>query len=86
VLLAGTARTVAADVALEGGGDVDWRAILAGAALAAAWSLVLSSFGTAIGLGITSPLPGEGVAFFGFAIATGLCLLWIRVSSFTAGG
>jgi len=83
---AGTARRVAADVAPEGGGYVDWAAVLAGAVLAAALSLVLLGFGSAIGLGITSPLPGEGVSFFWFAIAAGLWLLWVQVSSFMAGG
>ena len=85
-LPAGTARPVAAAVATDDSGYVDWGAILAGAALAAALSLVLLSFGSAIGLGITSPLPGEGVSFFWFAIAAGLWLLWVQVSSFMAGG
>ena len=95
-LPAGTARPVTADVALDDRSPdirspdirsyVDWAAILAGAALAAAISLVLLSFGSAIGLGITSPLPGEGVSFFWFAIAAGLWLLWVQVSSFMAGG
>ncbi len=85
-LPASTARPVAADVAPDDRGYVDWTAILAGAALASALSLVLLSFGSAIGLGITSPLPGEGVSFFWFAIAAGLWLLWVQVSSFMAGG
>ena len=82
----GTVRPAAVGVA---GGDasyVDWAAIVAGAVLAAAISLVLLSFGSAIGLGITSPLPGEGVSFFWFAIAAGLWLLWVQISSFMAGG
>jgi hypothetical protein len=85
-LPAGTARPVTADVAPDDRGYVDWAAIVAGGALAAAISLVLLSFGSAIGLGITSPLPGEGVSFFWFAIAAGLWLLWVQVSSFMAGG
>jgi len=85
-LPASTARPVAANVAPEGGSYVDWSAVLAGAALASALSLVLLSFGSAIGLGITSPLPNEGVSFVWFAIAAGLWLLWVQVSSFMAGG
>ena len=65
---------------------VDWGAILAGAILAAAISLIMLTFGSAIGLGIASPLPGEGVSLFWFSIAAGLWLLWVQVSSFLAGG
>ena len=85
-LPAGTAHPVTADASSDDRSYVDWAAILAGAALAAAISLVMLSFGSAIGLGITSPLPGEGVSFFWFAIAAGLWLLWVQVSSFMAGG
>ena len=85
-LPAGTARPIVASVAPDDRTYVDWAAILAGAALAAAISLVMLSFGSAIGLGITSPLPGEGVSFLWFAIAAGLWLLWVQVSSFMAGG
>lgn len=65
---------------------VDWGAILAGAVLAAALSLILLTFGSAIGLGIASPLPGEGVSVFWFTVAAALWLLWVQVSSFMAGG
>ena len=85
-LSAGAARPIADDLAAEDRSYVDWAAVLAGAVLAAAISLVLLSFGSALGLGITSPLPGEGVSFFWFAIAAGLWLLWVQVSSFMAGG
>ena len=85
-LPAGTAHPVTADASSDDRSYVDWAAILAGAVLAAAISLVMLSFGSAIGLGITSPLPGEGVSFFWFAIAAGLWLLWVQVSSFMAGG
>jgi hypothetical protein len=85
-LSAGAARPITGETDGDDRTYVDWGAILAGAVLAAAISLVLLSFGSAIGLGITSPLPGEGVSLFWFAIAAGLWLLWVQVSSFMAGG
>lgn len=65
---------------------VDWCTILAGAALAAAISIVLFTFGTAIGLSIVSPYQGEGVSTTGYLIALGLWTIWVVVSSFMAGG
>jgi hypothetical protein len=85
-LPAGTARSGTVGLVADDRSYVDWPAALAGAALAAAISLVMLSFGSALGLGITSPLPGEGVSFLWFAIAAGLWLLWVQVSSFMAGG
>ena len=64
---------------------IDWGAILAGAILASAISFVLFTFGTGIGLSITSPYPGESVTPWTFALALGLWVLWVSVSSFIAG-
>jgi len=64
---------------------VDWAAIIAGAVLASAISFVLFTFGTGIGLSLTSPYPGESVQPTTFAIALGLWVLWVSVSSFIAG-
>jgi hypothetical protein len=64
---------------------VDWAAILAGAILASAISFVLFTFGTGIGLSLTSPYPGESVRPVIFALALGLWVLWVSVSSFIAG-
>lgn len=64
---------------------VDWAAIFAGAILASAISFVLFTFGTGIGLSLTSPYPGESVQPITFAIALGLWVLWVSVSSFIAG-
>jgi len=64
---------------------VDWAAIVAGAILASAISFVLFTFGTGIGLSLTSPYPGESVQPITFAIALGLWVLWVSVSSFIAG-
>jgi hypothetical protein len=64
---------------------VDWTAIIAGAILATAISFVLFTFGTAIGLSLTSPYPGESVNITAFAVALGLWVLWVTVSSLMAG-
>jgi len=65
---------------------IDWPAILAGTFLATAISFVLLTFGSAIGLSMTSAQEGEGVSLFWFAIIGGLWLLWVQISSFMAGG
>ncbi|MPY71430.1 MAG: hypothetical protein GEU92_15255 [Alphaproteobacteria bacterium] len=54
--------------------------------LASAISLVLLTFGSAIGLSMVSPFEGEGASGTLFAIALALWLLWVIVSSFIAGG
>jgi len=65
---------------------VDWPAILAGTVLATALSFVLLTFGSAIGLSMTSAESGEGVSLFWIAIVGALWLLWVQISSFMAGG
>lgn len=65
---------------------VDWAAILAGTALATAISFVLLTFGSAIGLSLTSAYEGEGMSLVFFAIVAALWLLWVQISSFLAGG
>lgn len=70
-----------------GSGYVDWGAIFAGATLAAAISMSLVAFGSALGLSLTSftertnATPGLGVV-----IAIGLWLLWLQVSASLGGG
>ncbi len=65
---------------------VDWPAIFAGAAIATAVSLVLTTFGTAIGLSMVSPYEGEGVSKAVYLTTLGLWTIWVIVSSFMAGG
>jgi hypothetical protein len=65
---------------------VDWPAIVAGAVIAAAISFVLFTFGTAVGLSITSPYPSAGVSASTFAIVLALWILWVTVLSFLIGG
>lgn len=70
----------------EQGSYVDWPAIIAGIVLASAISIVLLTFGSAVGLGFTNFRAGEGVAPIWIAIAAGTWLLWVQISSFMAGG
>lgn len=65
---------------------VDWPAILAGTVLSAAISLVLLTFGSAVGLSLTSAYEGSGISLTAFAIAAALWLVWVQVSGFIAGG
>lgn len=65
---------------------VDWPAILAGALAAAAISLVMLTFGSAIGLSLTNPFGREGVSLFWIAIAMALWVVWVQVSAFMIGG
>jgi len=84
-----TLETNAGPVAVAASSDersyVDWPAIFAGAAVATAVSFVLLTFGSAIGLSLTSAYEGEGVSLMVFAIVAGLWLLWVQISAFFAG-
>ncbi len=75
-----------AGVAVPAPSYVDWPAIIAGAILASALSFVLLTFGSAVGLSMVSPEPGEGVSLRWVTIAGGVWFVWVAVSSFAAGG
>jgi len=64
---------------------VDWPAIIAGIAIASAISLVLLGFGSAIGLSFVNFHAGPDVPVIWIAIAAGIWLLWVEISSFMAG-
>lgn len=74
------------DVDADARSYLDWPAVIAGAVVASAISLVLITFGSAIGLSLTSPFDDTGMSAVGLAIALGLWLVWVQVSSFMAGG
>jgi len=75
-----------ATVETGAGSYVDWPAIFAGTVLASAISLLLITFGSAIGLSLTSAHEGSGISLMGFSIAAALWLVWVQVSGFMAGG
>lgn len=64
----------------------DWPAIFLGAIFAVAFSFIMFTFGTGLGLSMLSAEPGEGVSMRWWAIAAGLWFIWVAVSSFGAGG
>jgi hypothetical protein len=68
------------------GSYVDWPAILGGVVLASAISLVLLTFGTAIGLSFINFHSPSGTVSVWVAIAAASWLLWVQVSAFMAGG
>ena len=69
---------------LTGASYVEWSAIFAGAIVASAIIVLMTAFGSAIGLSLVSPYHGSSPVIF--YIALGLWFTWITVSSFVAGG
>lgn len=68
------------------GSYVDWPAIIGGIVLASALSVLMLTFGSAVGLSFTNfdARPDVSPIFLGIAAAA--WLLWVQVSSFMAGG
>src|SRR5438067_4996462 len=77
---------VATSVEANAPSSIDWAAVIAGAFVAAAISFVLLTFGTAIGLSITSPYPREGISVTAFLVILALWVIWVSLTSFFAGG
>jgi hypothetical protein len=77
---------VAAPVDNDTGSYVDWAAIIGGIVLASALSILMLTFGSAVGLSFTNfnARPDVSPIFLGVAAAS--WLLWVQVSSFMAGG
>jgi len=67
-----------------GASYVEWSAIFAGAIVASAIIVLMTAFGSAIGLSLVSPYHGPSPVIFYIALA--LWFTWITVSSFVAGG
>lgn len=82
-----TVLNVSNDAVVAGRSErlVDLPAIVGGALVATAISLVLATFGSSIGLSSTSPEPGEGLSLRWVAIAGGLWIIWMAVTSTAAG-
>ena len=66
--------------------SIDWRSIVAGATAAAALSVVLFGFGSALGLSLASARPYAGLPATVVAIISALWLALVYVSTFAAGG
>jgi hypothetical protein len=65
---------------------VSWPAIVAGAVVACALTLVLLAFGTGLGLSVVSPWAGSGVSATTFKLGTGLYLVVIAMIASSLGG
>ena len=65
---------------------VDWSAIIAGILLASAISVVLISFGSAVGLNFLDFNAREGASPIFIGIVAASWFLWVQISSFMAGG
>ncbi len=65
---------------------VDWRAILAGTVAAAALFVLLSTFGGAIGLSLTSAEPYAGWSVTVVAVVSAIWLALTNVGTFAVGG
>lgn len=70
----------------EGSSYVDWAAIIAGVVFASAISLVLITFGSAVGLNFLDFNAREGAPAILVGVAAGSWFLWVQISSFMAGG
>ena len=64
----------------------EWSTIFAGAAVALAVTLVLSQFGSAIGLSTDGPLFNDVNLLHWAVIVTGIWLLWVQLISSVLGG
>jgi hypothetical protein len=65
---------------------VSWPAVVAGAVVSCALTLVLLAFGLGLGLSVVSPWTGAGVSATSFKIGTGLYLVVIAMLASSIGG
>lgn len=77
-------RVIAAIPPLRG--LVDWPAVVAGGVIAAGMSFVLLSFGSAVGLAVSSPFANEGASAATIGIMAVLWFAFSQLYSFAVGG
>ena len=65
---------------------IEWGPIFAGSIVAAALSLLLLTFGGAVGLSLTSPWPNAGAKLWVVALALAWWMVLVQIGSFAAGG
>lgn len=65
---------------------LDWGPVILGALGAAAMSVVLLAFGSALGLSVVSPYAYAGISAKGAAVLAAVYLALVMVASFAAGG
>jgi hypothetical protein len=71
---------------LPAGRYVDWGPIIVGTLGALAMIVVLMTFGSALGLSVTSAQPYAGISAQGLAVLAGVYAALVHVASFGAGG
>jgi hypothetical protein len=81
-----TAETAAAASVESAKSAISWAAIIAGAFVAAASSLLLLALGSGLGLASVSPWPNRGVSATAFTIAAGIWLIVVQWLSAGLGG
>ena len=81
-----TDRSVADVVDNKGGLRLQWSPVFAGALAASALSLILISFGAAVGLGVSSSSPSWRDASAALALLSGLFLILQALVSFGLAG
>jgi hypothetical protein len=84
VIASSTAPVVAADPVRAR--YLEWGPVILGALGATAISVVLLTFGAALGLSVVSPYPYAGISAKGVAVLTGTYVALVTVASFGAGG
>jgi hypothetical protein len=65
---------------------LEWGPVILGALGATAISVVLLTFGAALGLSVVSPYPYAGISAKGLAVLAGTYVALVTVASFGAGG
>ena len=78
-----TAGTAATESSVSA---VSWAAIIAGAVVAVAATLILLAIGSGMGLASVSPWPGAGVTATGFTVMTAIWLVVVQWLSSGLGG
>jgi hypothetical protein len=83
-----TSSSPTAVIATEGPASdyIEWGPLILGAIGATAISVVLLTFGAALGLSVVSPYPFAGISAKGLAVLTGTYTALALVASFAAGG
>ena len=81
-----TAPVVAAAAVAVRPHYLEWGPVILGALAATAISVVLLTFGAALGLSVVSPYPYAGISAKGLAVLTGTYVALVTVASFGAGG
>ena len=81
-----TAPVVAAAAVAARPHYLEWGPVILGALGATAISVVLLTFGAALGLSVVSPYPYASISAKGLAVLTGTYVALVTVASFGAGG